>query len=84
MPITPANVISIGIGAALYASGSQLWKGKRGVLIAKARAKTKKSPNCIAGDGASVASFDRSNVCLPVTTYSPMTPTSIKSDPARV
>ena len=72
------------MGAALYASGSQLWKGNSGVLMAKASPKTKKRPNCIEGEGASVASFDRSKVCLPVTMYSPITPTSIRSDPARV
>src|SRR6202165_4118821 len=60
LPITPAKVISIGVGAAMYASGSQLWKGKRGVLIAKASAKTKKRPNWIEGEGGSVASVARS------------------------
>src|SRR5260370_6610943 len=54
LPITPAKVTSIGVGAAAYASGSQLWKGNRGVLIAKARAKTKNSANWIEGEGASV------------------------------
>ena len=77
-------MISIGTGAALYASGSQLWKGKRGVLIANARAKTKNSANWIDGDGASVASWARSNVWRPVTMYSPITPTSISSEPASV
>src|SRR5580704_14907731 len=54
LPITPANVTSIGVGAALYASGSQLWKGNSGVLIANASAKTKNRANWIEGDGASV------------------------------
>ncbi len=45
LPITPAKVISIAVGAAMYASGSQLWKGKRGVLIANARPNTKNSQN---------------------------------------
>ena len=45
LPMTPAKVISIGTGAALYASGSQLWNGKSGVLIANASAKTKKRAN---------------------------------------
>src|SRR2546429_9791910 len=84
LPITPAKVISIGTGAALYASGSQLWKGNSGVLIANARAKTKNSANWTDGDGASVTSFARSNVCRPVTMYSPITPTSISSEPASV
>src|SRR4030081_3681707 len=70
LPITPANVISIGVGAAMYASGSQPWKGNSGVLIANARANTKKSANWIEGEGGSVASIARSKVCLPVATYS--------------
>src|SRR5207253_11155281 len=49
LPITPAKVTSMGTGAALYASGSQLWKGNRGVLMANARAKTKNRPNCSEG-----------------------------------
>ena len=84
LPMTPAKVISIGVGAAMYASGSQLWNGNSGVLIAKARAKTKKRPNWIAGEGASVERVARSNVWRPVATYSPITPTSIRSDPTRV
>ena len=72
------------MGAALYASGSQLWKGNSGVLIAKAIAKRKKSPNWTEGEGARPGSFERSKVCLPVTMYSPITPTSISSDPASV
>src|SRR4029077_4686621 len=82
--MTPANVTSMGMGAALYASGSQLWKGNSGVLMAKASAKTKKRPNWSEGEGASVASCDRSKVFWPVTMYSPMMPTSISSEPANV
>src|ERR1700716_1020638 len=59
LPITPAKVTSIGVGAARYASGSQLWNGNSGVFIANASAKTKKRPNWIDGDGASVASVAR-------------------------
>src|SRR5438445_10710369 len=69
LPMTPAKVTSIGVGAAMYASGSQEWKGKSGVLIANARAKTKKRPNWIVADGGMVASFERSKVCGPVKTY---------------
>jgi hypothetical protein len=53
-------------------------------LIANASANTKNRPNWIAGVGAMVASVARSKVCLPVATYSPMTPTSISSEPASV
>src|SRR2546430_17695962 len=56
LPITPAKVISIGVGAALYASGSQLWEGNSGGLIADARAKTRNSPNWMDGDGGGGAS----------------------------
>src|SRR5690348_6816990 len=84
LPITPAKVISIGVGAAAYASGSQLWNGNSGVLMAKAIAKRKNRANWVDGPGASLASCARSNVWWPVATYSPMTPTSISSEPTSV
>ncbi len=84
LPMTPAKITSIGAGAAMYASGSQPWNGNRGVLIANASPNTKNRPNWIAAEGGIVASLARSNVCWPVNTYSPMTPTSISSEPASV
>ena len=48
----PANVTSIGAGAAAYASGTQERNGNRGVLIANAIAKSANSPNWMAGEGA--------------------------------
>src|SRR5258708_34674750 len=61
LPITPAKGIRIGVGAALYASGSQLWNGKSGVLIASSSGSTKNRANGAEGDGASLASRARSN-----------------------
>src|SRR5260370_42504347 len=84
LPITPAKVISIGVGAALYASGSQLWNGKSGVLIANASANTKNSANWAEGDGGSLASCARTDGWWPVRMYSPITPTSIRSDTGSV
>src|SRR5256885_16765893 len=75
LPMKPAKVISIGVGAAAYASGNQVWNGKIGVLIAKARAKRKKSPNWIpelAGKGARLA---RADGCWPVDQDSPVAST---------
>src|SRR5262245_65431366 len=39
---TPARITLPGVGASTWASGSHVWKGKRGTLIAKDRAKARK------------------------------------------
>src|SRR5258708_19363801 len=52
LPIMPANVTSIGTGAAAYASGTHEWHGNSGVLIANAIANSPNRPNWMAGEAA--------------------------------
>src|SRR5258708_27880310 len=52
LPIMPANVTSIGTGAAAYASGTHEWNGNSGVLIANAIANSPNRPNWMAGEAA--------------------------------
>ena len=44
--ITPASRIEPEAGASVCASGSQVWSGQIGTLIAKASAKAQKSQRC--------------------------------------
>jgi hypothetical protein len=39
----PARMTEIGVGACTWASGSQVWNGKQGILIAKAMNKNQKA-----------------------------------------
>ena len=52
MPIfrsTPARITLPAVGASTWASGSQVWKGTIGTLMAKASAKARKSGTWSAG-----------------------------------
>ena len=40
---TPARIIEPAVGASVWASGSQVWKGHTGTLIAKAMANAQKA-----------------------------------------
>ena len=44
--ITPARMIEPAAGASVCASGSQVWSGQIGTLMAKASAKARKSHFC--------------------------------------
>src|SRR5207247_735702 len=50
---TPARITEPAVGASTCASGSQVWNGKRGTLIAKARRKAEKSQNSAPGESRS-------------------------------
>ena len=52
--MTPASSTLPAVGASTWASGSQVWKGKIGTLIAKAMAKAAKSQGAT---GPSPAAF---------------------------
>ena len=43
---TPARITEPPVGASTWASGSQVWSGKIGTLIAKASAKAEKQSSC--------------------------------------
>ena len=47
--ITAARMIEPAVGASTCASGSQVWSGKSGTLMAKPREKAKKIQNCSVG-----------------------------------
>ena len=92
MPIfssTPARITLPAVGASVCASGSQVWNGNIGTLIAKARAKARNisvwarpagSTNC--------ARAGRSKVYVPVAApywkYRARMATSMRSEPASV
>ena len=40
--MTPARITDPAVGASVWASGSQVWTGNSGVLMAKAMAKARK------------------------------------------
>ncbi len=44
---TPARITEPAVGASTWASGSHVWNGKSGTLIAKASANARKNQNCM-------------------------------------
>src|SRR5947209_5231374 len=46
---TPARITEPAVGASTCASGSQVWKGNIGTLIAKPRKKARNTQNCVCG-----------------------------------
>ena len=70
MPIfssTPARITLPAVGASTWASGSQVWNGNSGTLIAKASAKARNMRSCPRpGAITYCASTGRSNVYRPV------------------
>ena len=55
-------MIDPAVGACTCASGSQVWNGNSGTLIANASAKARKNQRWVSGPISSVYSFSRSNV----------------------
>ena len=49
LSMTPARITEPAVGASVWASGSQVWNGNIGTLIAKARKKARKAPIWSAG-----------------------------------
>ncbi len=91
MPIlssTPARITEPAVGAWTWASGSQVWNGNSGTLMAKASANARKNQNCVRGSSVSWYSCSRLKLYWPVAwawiTASPMIATSISTLPAIV
>ena len=93
MPIlsmTPARSTLPAVGASTWASGSQVWNGKIGTLIAKASANAAKSQGAAGPSGAGVlpAGARRRTTACPVAACTFQTSTtiatSISSEPAIV
>ncbi len=56
----PARITEPAVGASVWASGSQVWNGNIGTLIAKARKKAMKAPIWRAGANPAPAANSRS------------------------
>jgi hypothetical protein len=63
---TPARITEPAVGASTCASGSQVWNGHIGTLIAKASAQARNSQNCVAGATGDATSAGMSKVQEPV------------------
>jgi len=59
---TPARMTEPAVGAATCASGSHVWNGNSGTLMAKASPKARKSQNCRLGSNPICCNASRSNV----------------------
>ena len=78
---TPTSSAAPPIGASAPASGSQVWNGTSGALIAKAMKKPRNSHFCVALSGTLPIRSAIANVREPVVTYRPMTLASISRPP---
>ena len=88
---TPTSRTAAPGGAAAAASGSQVWNGHSGALIANAMKNPRNSHFCTAGlSGTWISTLNRKVPWCPVTalraeyTYSAMTATSMSSPPNRL
>src|SRR5918998_1790627 len=85
---TPTSSTAPPMGASEPESGSHVWNGTSGALIANATKKPRKSQICV--DSGSVAAIDWSSTqekvaspsTSPLTTYSPITDASMISPPS--
>src|ERR1700730_1069625 len=83
---TPARITEPAVGASVWASGSQVWNGNIGTLMANAKKKAQNRitdaevENC----GAAASSVGISKVFAPALKYSARMPRSISTDPAKV
>src|SRR5256886_13957431 len=73
---TPARITEPAVGASVCASGSQVWNGNIGTLIAKAKKNAQNRSTCDAVEncGAAASSVGTSNVLAPALKYSARTP----------
>ncbi len=86
---TPTSSTAPPVGASAPASGSQVWNGNSGALIANAMKKPRKSHFSTPGLMCRVARVAKSKVpppgsCWPDTTYRPITEASINRPPSRL
>jgi hypothetical protein len=78
--MTPTSSAAVPTGAAPPASGSHVWNGKNGALIANARKKPRNSQRSVVVEKSALTSFCQSNV-WPPTTHSPITAASMNRPP---
>src|SRR5262252_211455 len=64
-----ARITEPAVGASVWASGSQVWNGNIGTLIAKPRKKAKKTHHCKLNGTASLWNWVMSNVYTPVSVW---------------
>ena len=85
LSITPTSSAAAPAGAAPPASGSQVWNGKNGALIANATKKPRNSQRAVfwSIDDAEASRWLKSKVCPP-TTHSPITAASMNRPPTRL
>src|SRR5580693_917122 len=83
---TPARMTEPAVGASVCASGSQVWNGNMGTLIANAKknAQNRSTCVCVSKDAAVASSVGISNVAPPALKYNARIPSNMITDPTRV
>src|SRR6202790_1683407 len=83
---TPARITEPAVGASVCASGSQVWNGNMGTLMAKAKKKAQNNKTCdlVENCDAVASSVGTSNVVPPALKYSARIPSSISTEPSNV
>src|SRR5690349_17670237 len=78
---TPTSSIAPSIGASAPPSGSQVWNGTRGALIANAMKKPRNSHFWVAPLGTWPINAENENVPVPEVTYTPITAANMRRPP---
>src|SRR5277367_656964 len=83
---TPARITEPAVGASVCASGSQVWNGNMGTLIANAKKNAQKSSTCawVSYCAADASSVGMSNVAPPDLKYRARIPSSMITEPTSV
>src|ERR1700686_4607345 len=83
---TPARMTEPAVGASVCASGSQVWNGNIGTLMANAKKKAQNSSTCecVSNCEADPSSVGMSNVAAPALKYSARIPSSMMTEPTSV
>src|ERR1700688_293152 len=83
---TPARITEPAVGASVCASGSQVWNGNMGTLIAKAKKNPQNRSTCaeVLNCDADASSVGTSNVFAPALKYSARIASSMITEPTNV
>src|ERR1700693_3752705 len=83
---TPARMTDPAVGASVCASGSQVWNGNIGTLMANAKKNAQNSSTCVlvSNCAAEASSVGISNVPPPALKYSARIPSSMITEPTKV
>src|SRR6266849_1753050 len=83
---TPARITEPAVGASVCASGSQVWNGNIGTLIANAKKNAQNSSTCVrvSNCAADASNVGMSNVIAPDLKYSANIPSSMITEPTNV